>query len=471
MKKHWKTSHKIVWVVGLTVLLLSQQNWQKASAQPSPDAVRFAVIGDYGTGNAPAAAVADLVKSWNLDFVVTTGDNNYPDGAAETIDGHVGKFYHEFIAPYHGKYGAGADQNRFFPTLGNHDWHTPGVQPYLDYFTLPGNERYYDVRWGPVQIFVVDSDPHEPDGITADSVQATWLKTELAASDAPWKLVFDHHPPYSSGLHGSTPDLQWPFQQWGATAVFSGHEHSYERLVIDGFPYFVNGLGGASSYEFKDPLPGSVMRYTTTPGAMRVEATADHLTIDFFSTADPATPVDTYAIDAAANTMIDVTVPTSTPTAAAEQVFTPEADARLEAANPDTNFGKHTTLRLDGGSDPDIESVVRFKVSGVMQPVQHAVLRLFTSTDTQDSISVYTTTNDWIESGTGGITWVTRPPQGEQAVAVLDGAPAKAWIEIDVTAAVTGNGVYSFILSIDGTDGLTMSSREGDNPPQLVLTF
>jgi hypothetical protein len=455
----------------IVLLLPIRQTWQKASAQSAPDAVHFAIIGDYGTGGAPAAAVADLVKSWNPDFVVTTGDNNYPDGAASTIDSHVGKYYHDFIYPYSGKYGPGADRNRFFPTLGNHDWHTPGVQPYLDYFTLPGNERYYDVQWGPVQLFIVDSDPSEPDGITADSVQANWLKAQLAASEAPWKLVFEHHPPFSSGLHGSTPDLQWPFQEWGATAVFSGHEHSYERLIIDGFPYFINGLGGASSYTFKDALPGSVVRYNAAPGAIRVDATAENLTIEFFSTADPTTPVDTYAIDATTGTSIDVTAPTSTPAAVTDRVVTTEADARVEAAKPDTNFGKHTTLRIDGGNDPDIESYLRFRVGSTTQPVQHATLRLFTSTDSQSGFSVYTTMNDWVESGAGAVTWTTRPPQSEQAIASLDAAPANTWVEIDVTSIVTGGGVYSFVLATNNTDGLTMSSREGDNPPQLVLTF
>jgi hypothetical protein len=65
--------------------------------------------------------------------------------------------------------------NQFFPTLGNHDWYTPGAQPYLDYFHLPGNERYYDFVWGPVHFFAIDSDENEPDGVNQSSVQAKWL--------------------------------------------------------------------------------------------------------------------------------------------------------------------------------------------------------------------------------------------------------------------------------------------------------
>jgi hypothetical protein len=121
---------------------------------PSPTlTVRFAVIGDYGLAGKPAADVAGLVKSWDPDLILTTGDNNYPIGSAETIDENVGQYYHEFIYPYKGSYGPGADINRFFPTLGNHDYGVPGARPYLEYFTLPGNGRYYDFVWGPVHFF------------------------------------------------------------------------------------------------------------------------------------------------------------------------------------------------------------------------------------------------------------------------------------------------------------------------------
>jgi len=152
---------------------------------PDPTAqesFRFAIIGDYGEGGKAEKDVADLVKSWNPDFIITVGDNNYPDGAAETIDQNIGKFYHEYIYPYTGSFGDGADSNRFFPSLGNHDWTSDHAQPYLDYFTLPGNERYYDFLWGPAQFFAIDSDPREPDGVGKFSIQAQWLQSGLAAS-------------------------------------------------------------------------------------------------------------------------------------------------------------------------------------------------------------------------------------------------------------------------------------------------
>lgn len=255
--------------------------------------VRFAVIGDYGTGSQGEQAVAALVHSWQPDFIATTGDNNYPAGEAATIDGNIGAYYHDFIAPYHGKYGAGSDINRFFPTLGNHDW-LSGGGPYLDYFTLPGNERYYDLRWSPVQLFALDSDPNEPDGVLPSSLQAVWLQQSLAESTACWKIVTLHHAPFSSGPHGSTTWMQWPYQAWGADAVLAGHDHTYERIVLDGLPYFVNGLGGNIAYPFGEPVPGSVVRYNADLGAMLVEA--NHQQIIFSFVTRTGTLVDSYVL-------------------------------------------------------------------------------------------------------------------------------------------------------------------------------
>lgn len=244
----------------------------------------FAVIGDFGDAGQPEADVANLVHSWNVDYVLTTGDNNYPNGEASTIDANIGQYYQQYIGSYMGSYGPGAAQNRFFPTPGNHDWNTGTLQPYLDYFSLPGNERYYDIELGPVHLFALDSDTHEPDGRSVSSTQATWLQAQLNGSTAPWKLVTMHHPPYSSSsVHGSTPDLQWPFGVWGVTAVLAGHDHTYERIHQDGILYFVNGLGGRSIYNLGSPVPGSAVRYNLDYGAMRLEAAPTCLTFSFYS--------------------------------------------------------------------------------------------------------------------------------------------------------------------------------------------
>lgn len=244
---------------------------------------RFAVIGDFGLAGPGEAGVAALVSHFKPDFVITVGDNNYPEGAADTIDVNIGQYFHAFIAPYSGVFGAGAAENRFFPSLGNHDWLTAGARPYLDYFTLPGNERYYDVIRGNVHLFALDSDPIEPDGVAADSVQAEWLRAGLAAATERWRIVYMHHPPYSSGPHGSSSYMQWPFGAWGATMVLSGHDHDYERLEVAGMTYVVCGLGGAPAYQFDAPLPGTRARFQGGFGAGLVEASAEGLRFRFYT--------------------------------------------------------------------------------------------------------------------------------------------------------------------------------------------
>ncbi|MFP4438255.1 MAG: metallophosphoesterase family protein [Chloroflexaceae bacterium] len=266
------------------------------TATPEPQTARFAIIGDYGMAGPPEQEVADLVKSWNPDFIVTTGDNNYPTGAAETIDANIGQYYAEFIHPYTGAYGPGAATNRFFPILGNHDLDIAGGQAYLDYFELPGNERYYSFTWEPIDFFMLNSMPGEPDGIEANSAQAEWLQQELAAADACWQLVFFHHPAYSSGHRGESTWMRWPFQEWGADAAFSGHNHVYERIMRDNFVYFVNGLGGGPRYAFAEALvPGSVAHYNQDHGAMLVEATGGTMTLQFVTRTDEV--IDSYTME------------------------------------------------------------------------------------------------------------------------------------------------------------------------------
>ncbi|MBI5650849.1 MAG: metallophosphoesterase [Chloroflexi bacterium] len=268
-----------------------------AALSAKPDAaIRFAIIGDFGSAGTPEADVANLVKSWNPDFIVTVGDNNYPVGASATIDANIGQYYHDYIYPYTGSYGAGALTNRFFPIPGNHDWYTANAQPYRDYFALANNERYYEFVASPVHFFMLDSDANEPDGITGSSTQATWLQNRLAASTARWRLVLLHHAPYSSATHGSNATLQWNYATWGATAVIAGHDHTYERILKNNFPYFVNGLGGYPSiYTFGAPIAGSQVRYRSDYGAMRVTASDFFITFEFITRAGVV--IDTYTIN------------------------------------------------------------------------------------------------------------------------------------------------------------------------------
>jgi hypothetical protein len=258
--------------------------------------VRFAAIGDYGSGSQNEADVASLLDSWNVEFVITAGDNRYGN---TTFDQVVGQFYCDFLKDAgSGSYCAGGTSttNAFFPSLGNHDYNDGGgVNEYLSYFSLPGNERYYDFVWGPVHFFAINSDSHEPDGTSSSSIQARWLQNQLAASTTPWQIVYFHHAAYSSGKHGSTAYMQWPFAAWGADAVITGHDHTYERINRDGIVFFVNGLGGKSRYRCGSPVTGSQICYDDDYGAMLIEANESDISFQFINRAGGV--IDTYNID------------------------------------------------------------------------------------------------------------------------------------------------------------------------------
>src|SRR4028118_256129 len=128
--------------------------------------VKFAAFGDYGDGPG-TAEVARLVNSQSPDFIITVGDNCYD---SEPIAEQVGKHFGIYVS-----------RGRFWPSLGNHDYGDrcgggSGASGYRAYFNLPGNERYYHVRNGPVEIFAVNSPAVEPDGADRDSMQALWLQ-------------------------------------------------------------------------------------------------------------------------------------------------------------------------------------------------------------------------------------------------------------------------------------------------------
>ena len=206
------------------------QNVAVSGTATASSTVTFAAFGDYGSNSADELAVANMVKGWNPDFIITTGDNSYGSTA---IDTNIGKYYSDYIGNYTGAFGSGSATNKFFPAMGNHDFTDGGGSTaYFNYFTLPSNERYYDYVQGPVHFFVIDS--YSADGRSPTSTQGTWLQAGLAASTSPWNIVYMHHPAFSSGsVHGSEVAMQWPYEAWGATAVLAGHDHVYERIHHD----------------------------------------------------------------------------------------------------------------------------------------------------------------------------------------------------------------------------------------------
>lgn len=194
--------------------------------------VRFAVLGDTGTGDKPQYEVAKQViterQRFPFEFVLLLGDNMY-GGESES------DFVRKFEEPYRPLLDA---KIPFYAALGNHD--DPNERFYKP-FNMNG-ERYYSFKKGSVRFFALDSN-------YMDKKQLEWLETQLRSSNDTWKICYFHHPLYSSGMHGSEEDLRAQleplFLKYGVNAVFAGHEHFYERVKPQkGIYYFTNG-GGA----------------------------------------------------------------------------------------------------------------------------------------------------------------------------------------------------------------------------------
>ena len=274
----------------------------------SADSITFAIVGDFGEHSKQEGQVADMIKSWPIDFIITMGDNNYFMGARRSLKKNIGNYYGDYIynpdAPAglicNGK-AAHEKINRFFPAPGNHDHYSKHTKPYLEYFTLPGDERNYSFVWGPIEFFSMDS---KADGHVAccDSPESVWLKNGLTKSASPFKFVYFHHPPYSSGDHGSATQLQWPYSQWGANAVLTGHEHFYARIEDKSTPqllYMISGNGGNTQLYNCNSHPLDSSRFTVKCdnrnfGAVKVKATKDMVVFEYYIVSDSSHPTDTY---------------------------------------------------------------------------------------------------------------------------------------------------------------------------------
>lgn len=249
---------------------------------------RLAVVGDVGTGEAAAYAVADRVAAVGasdpFDALVLLGDNVYPDGNADRLQDTV-------FDPYGRVLHGGAD---LLAVLGNHDVGYAAEQ--IEVLGMPW--RWYSQRVGDVLVVALDStEPENP-------AQLQWLEATLAANDASWVVAAMHHPPFSAGVHGSDEDTRDSFaplfERHGVDLVLAGHDHDYQRSVpIGGVTYLVSGGGAKVRPTGAAPFTAasaSVLHFVEVAAwSDRIEVTAigldgsfDTVTITGESTLSPA---------------------------------------------------------------------------------------------------------------------------------------------------------------------------------------
>jgi predicted MPP superfamily phosphohydrolase len=195
--------------------------------------VKFAVLGDAGTGDKPQEDVAAQMglarQLFAFDFVILLGDNFY--GSQRPPD-----LIKKFDRPYKSLLDA---QVTFHAAIGNHDEPDTVNYPPLNM----AGQRYYTYARQHVRFFVLDTN-------VMTAAQLRWFETALREAAEPWKIAYFHHPLYgSAGRHGAAVDIRVLLEpllvKYGVTVVFSGHDHVYERLRPQrGIHYFVAGSGG-----------------------------------------------------------------------------------------------------------------------------------------------------------------------------------------------------------------------------------
>lgn len=232
---------RLIWARALLLMLAVPVCAQNAPEMKLPlrdGSLRFAVIGDNGTGDAPQFDIGNQMERYRkvvkYDFAIMNGDNIY--------SGHSSKdFQRKFEQPYADVLKAGV---KFYACLGNHD--DPDIERNYGLYNM-GGERFYTFSKGDVQFFVLDSnymDPH----------QMGWLNDQLSKSKAKWKIAYFHHPLFTAAkYHGPSMDLRAQlmpvFTRYGVNVVFYGHEHVYERIKPQqGIYFFLEGNSGQLRY-------------------------------------------------------------------------------------------------------------------------------------------------------------------------------------------------------------------------------
>ncbi|HYG10111.1 MAG TPA: metallophosphoesterase [Pyrinomonadaceae bacterium] len=229
--------------------------------------VRFLVIGDTGTGTQQQQELADVMlryrQAFPYEFVLMLGDNMYGGEKPADFKLKFENVYKQLLD----------DKVTFYATLGNHD---ESNQRFYEQFNMKG-EEFYRFKRGNVAFYSLNSN-------YMDKRQVKWLEEELAKDDSDWKIMFMHHPPYSSGgKHGSSSDLRKVvepiFLKYGVNAVFAGHEHFYERVKPQkGIYYFISGAGGKlRKGDVKKGSPLTAKAFDTDMSFMLIEVAGDEL--------------------------------------------------------------------------------------------------------------------------------------------------------------------------------------------------
>ena len=287
----------------------------------------FFVIGDYGTGGPPQAAVGRaMARAFRerqaspspVRFVLTTGDNLYRSGfAARLRISNSGASDRDWQDKFFGPYGDVLASIPFLPSVGNHDRgeteREEDLAQYYDNFLFAPDQRvpYYTFTYGGLaQFFALNTASRSTSQVDKDldfgpnSRQRTWLGEQLVASRARWTIPFFHHPPFTAGPDHTDADSRgrarhlMPLFAGSARVAFSGHEHNFQfseaSALTGGVRYVVSGAGGNF-----DPVPGidaltraGIEGWANGHHFLQVDIEDDTMTIMVIGVDGPVSPRD-----------------------------------------------------------------------------------------------------------------------------------------------------------------------------------
>ncbi|HEX2996343.1 MAG TPA: DNRLRE domain-containing protein [Anaerolineales bacterium] len=453
-----------------------------------------------GNGTSDACrqkATSDLLVNAGLAAVLPLGDNQYYCGG-----------FQAFLQSYDLSWGR--VKSITHPVVGNHEYLTAGgtdcninndgAAGHFNYFGSAAGDPgkgYYSYDVGTWHLIAINSNCGDAGGCSSSSPQGKWLAADLAAHKNYCTLAYWHIPLFSSGgrAASNTQSIWQVLYNNDVDIVLNGHDHIYERFApqapdgtLDtarGIREFIVGSGGANHTSLTAIIAAnSEVRNADTYGILKLtlhptsydwqfvpeagKTFTDSGTGNCHGANPPAvTPTRTGTVTRTPTATRTGAV-TSTATSAqtgSTFTFAPTDDSYVYQTNATTNYGSAITLQADNGPVKNI--LLKFNVSGLSgQTVTSAKLRLYVTDPSDKGGDFYRVNDNTWQQGT--VTW-NNAPAATTLLGSLGSVSANNWYEVNVTSLITGNGTYSLRVSSVSSNGVDYSSKEGANPPQLVI--
>jgi PKD repeat protein len=251
----------------------------------------------------------------------------------------------------------------------------------------------------------------------------------------------------AGGTNSATKTISVSAAPVAPTAAFTASPTTGSAPLLVSFTDTSTGLPTSWAWDFGDSGTSTSQNPTHTFSANGV------YTVQLTATNAEGSTSTTHAI-----TVTDAPPPPTT--------VPLDADAYFNTSSPTKNYATATVLKLHSPTTAEYRPIVKFTLSGLSGAPSSVKIRLFVADASVDCGSWYKVDNGWTETG---VNWNNKPVVSGSPVATVGNGDVGTWIEVDVTSAITGNGTYSFEATSGSTNTAEFSSREGTNPPQVVI--